>query len=763
MVRLSETLPEKTASPGTAGEGGQRSDFRRGVRTLGMLTVVVSLISVAVTFLVLTGSTTVTPTKIVVRWALAINGIIALVLVGTIALEVASLVKARRRGRAAARLHVRIVTLFSVIAAVPAIIVAIIATITLDRGLDRWFQERTRAIISNSLLVASAYLQEHAHVLRGDLIAMATDIDRAKQLYDYEPSRFDTFFKTQANLRLLPAAYLIDSKGKVITQAAVPREMNAPKPPASAMKQAAEGKPVLIAPGSSNLVGGVMKLSAYTDTYLYVARSLDPRVIEYLRLARENTDEYSQLEESRFGVQIAFGLVYIGVALVLLLSAIWIGLGFANRLVAPIRRLIGAADQISRGNLDVAVPIARREGDLARLGSTFNTMTAQLRHQRGELLAANDLIDRRRRFTEAVLSGVTAGVLGIDENGVVTLANRSAMEILEIDESALVGQTIDETVPEFLHIVDEARSDALRDRQEQISVSRNGRERIISVRATNERSPNQDHGVVVTLDDITDLVSAQRASAWADVARRIAHEIKNPLTPIQLSAERLRRRYGRHIEEENPVFDQCVDTIIRQVGDIGRMVDEFSAFARMPSANMEEADLTEAVSEAVFLQSVGNPDVEMTTDFGEKPLLARFDHRLITQAVANVIKNATEAIEALPAEEQGKGRISVNVRREDTFLVIDITDNGIGLPAESRQRLLEPYMTTRKKGTGLGLAIVGKIMEEHGGRIELLDSPEVADGGHGAMVRLFLAAPASAPSQKIADEGEQQRSEHHGE
>ena len=761
---MGEALPEKSQEAVVEVEDtkGHRFDRRRGVRTVGLIAVVVSLISIGVTFLVLTGSTSITPTKTVVRWALAINAALAIVLVGLIALEVAGLVRARHRGRAAARLHVRIVTLFSVIAAVPAIIVAIIATITLDQGLDRWFQDRTRAIISNSLLVASAYLQEHAHVLRGDLIAMATDVDRAKQLYDYEPSRFDSFFQAQANLRLLPAAFLINSEGKVITQTAVQQEMKVLMPPPNAIKQAEDGKPILIAPGTSNQVGGIMKLTAYNNTYLYVARSLDPRVVEYLRLAKENSDEYRRLEDSRFGVQVAFGLVYIGVALVLLLSAIWIGLGFANRLVAPIRRLIGAADQISRGNLNVAVPTAKREGDVARLGTAFNTMTGQLRHQRGELLAANDLIDRRRRFTEAVLSGVTAGVLGIDENGVVTLANRSATELLETSEALLIGHPIDDAVPELAHIVDEARSDALRERQEQISVFRSGRERIISVRATNERSPNQDHGIVVTLDDITDLVSAQRASAWADVARRIAHEIKNPLTPIQLSAERLRRRYGKRIEEEKPVFDQCVDTIIRQVGDIGRMVDEFSAFARMPKAVMVEGDLTEAVSEAVFLQSVGHPDVEITTDFTEKPMRARFDNRLITQAVTNVVKNATEAIEALPTEEQGNGRIAVHVSHEGTEFVIAIIDNGIGLPTESRQRLLEPYMTTRKKGTGLGLAIVGKIMEEHGGRIELLDAPDVASGGHGAMVRLHMAAPLEASSLEVVTDGGEQRSENHG-
>jgi len=761
---VDEIVPHQNPPlPGDSDDEDSRPAKRwLSVRSLGLVIVIVTLVSLAITFLILTGSTTIPPTKTVVRVAMAINGILAVVLIGTIGWEILSLVRARRRGRAAARLHVRIVTLFSVIAAFPAIVVAITASITLDQGLDRWFQDRTRGIVSNALTVANAYLQEHAHVLRGDLIAMGADVDRAKQLYDYEPSRFDTFFQTQASLRLLPAAYLVGPDGKVITSAVLNPEMNVLMPPPQAISQSAVGKPVLIAPGPSNLVGGVVKLAAYEDTYLYVVRMLDPRVIEYLRLAKENADEYSQMEENRFGVQVAFGLVYIGVALVLLLVSIWIGLGFANRLVAPIRRLIGAADQISRGNLDVTLPINGREGDLARLGSTFNTMTGQLRHQRGELLAANKLIDRRRRFTEAVLSGVTAGVLGIDEGGSVTLANRSAVELLEVNEALLIGHPIEDTVPELRHIVEEARSDTSRERLEQITLLRDGRERIISVRATNERSPSEEHGIVVTLDDITDLVSAQRASAWADIARRIAHEIKNPLTPIQLSAERLRRRYGRKIEDDTAVFDQCVDTIIRQVGDIGRMVDEFSAFARMPKAAITPGDLTEAVSEAVFLQTVGNPEIEITTEFAEKPMPATFDHRLITQAVTNVVKNATEAVEAVPAEEQRPGKIHVRTYRDGDFFVVDIIDNGIGLPVESRRRLLEPYMTTRKKGTGLGLAIVGKIMEEHGGCIELLDAPAVAEGGHGAMVRLLLAAHDVNADSEDNQQRPEERSENDG-
>ncbi|WP_244293080.1 MULTISPECIES: PAS domain-containing sensor histidine kinase [unclassified Stappia] len=714
------------------------------MRRIGLVLVIVSLISITLTFFVLMGVTPIAPDGPVAQAAMVINGVLVAVLLLLIGLEFAALLQARRRGRAAARLHGRIVTLFSVVAAVPAVLVAILATITLDRGLDRWFEDRTRLIIDNALTVAQAYLQEHARVLRGDLIAMASDIDRAKAVYDFEPTRFDSFFQTQTTLRALGGAFLMKPDGTVITRVVISPDVEVLLPPVEAFEQAKGGEPVLIAPGVSNLVGGVMRLSAYEDMYLYVTRPMDKRVVDYMRLAEDGASQYTRMEQSRFGVQVAFALVYTGVTLVLLLSSIWIGFGFANMLVAPIRRLIGAADQVSKGNLYVQVETDKSAGDLANLGATFNNMTAQLRGQRDALLAANDQIDRRRRFTEAVLSGVTAGVIGIDDTGRITLVNRSALSLLDVSESALLDEPLGRAVPELASIVEDVlgRADD-RMTETQVSLHRHGRERTVNVRATSEQSTRREHGFVVTLDDITDLVTAQRTSAWADVARRIAHEIKNPLTPIQLSAERIRRRYGKTItDDDRTVFDQCIDTIIRQVGDIGRMVDEFSSFARMPKPTMSTSDLRTTVREAAFLQSVANPDISIRTNLPEVAVKARFDQRLVGQALTNVIKNATESVTALPAGTAGKGRIDVTITQSDDRITVEVVDNGIGLPVENRQRLLEPYMTTREKGTGLGLAIVKKIMEEHGGGIELLDAPEREDsigGGRGAMVRLTMA------------------------
>ncbi len=390
------------------------------------------------------------------------------------------------------------------------------------------------------------------------------------------------------------------------------------------------------------------------------------------------------------------------------------------------------------GNLAVEVPTRRSDGDIGSLGTTFNKMTAQLRGQRTALLSANDQIDRRRRFTEAVLSGITAGVIGVNSEGNLTIANRMALRLLNVSAEGAIGQPIVEVAPEFTDIVSTAVSDNKPEHRDQVVVNSGGRERTINVRVTTESTTAEDHGYVITLDDITDLVTAQRSSAWADVARRIAHEIKNPLTPIQLSAERLKRKFGRVITEDREVFDQCTDTIIRQVGDIGRMVDEFSSFARMPKPAFEPGNLADAIRDAVFLVQVSQPDIDFQIQLGPQPLRGRFDSRLMAQAIGNLVKNATEGILALPPEQQADGRILVKAEIDNDNIVVNVIDNGIGLPQEHRSRLLEPYVTTREKGTGLGLAIVKKIIEEHGGTLELLDAPEVAQGGHGACVRIVL-------------------------
>ncbi len=721
------------------------SPNRRGeTRILGPLAVGLALLSAFATFVVLADLTPISPTHYVVVTLLLANAATVLLLLGIIIREVWQVVQARRSGRAAARLHVRIVGLFSIIAAAPAIMVAIVASVTLDRGLDRLFSTRTRSAIENSLIVAEAYLRDHAQIARSDIMVMAFDIARTKTVFDQDPEKLRQFLTFQASVRGLAAAIVLDKDLKVLARADLNTNQTFALPPRDALSHLTTKEPQLVLLPDTNYVAAIIKLEQYEDTYLYVTRLLDPRVVPQLQATRASVTEYAALEERRIGVQVAFGLMYTVIALIVLLSAVWIGLNFANRLVAPIRRLIGAANAVSTGNLYVRVPVRQAEGDLAHLGETFNRMTQELRTQRDDIMHARDLIDSRRRFTEAVLAGASAGVIGVDGDGAVSILNRSAEKLTGRAESEALGKPLTEVLPELADIMAAAETGART--QDQITISRNGRERNLSVRVTSEQSGDSDRGYVVTLDDITELVAAQRTSAWADVARRIAHENNNPLTPIQLSAERLLRKYGKMIVEDRAIFEQCTDTIVRQVDDIRRMVDEFSHFARMPKPVISAEDVADAVRQTAFLMRVGNSEIDIEVDIAEDPMPARFDRRLISQALTNIIKNATEAIAAVPSSELGKGTIHVYAARDGEDIVIDVVDNGIGLPKANRNRLLEPYVTTREKGTGLGLAIVGRIVEEHGGIIELRDASEKIPGQRGAWVRVRFSAAGKADS-----------------
>ncbi|MFY9684191.1 MAG: PAS domain-containing sensor histidine kinase [Pseudolabrys sp.] len=727
-----------TADPALAGASTKRGEMR----VLGPIAVGLALLSALVTFVVLADFTPLSPTHDVVVTLLLANAATVLLLLAIIVREVWQVVQARRTGRAAARLHVRIVGIFSLIAAAPAILVAIVASVTLDRGLDRLFSTRTRSAIENSLIVAEAYLRDHAQMVRSDIMVMAFELARNKSVFDQDPDKLRQFLTFQAQVRRLAAAVVLDKDLKVIARADVNINQTFALPPRDALPHITSKEPQVVLLPDANYVAAVVKLEQYENYYLYLTRLLDPRVVPQLQATRESASEYAALETRRLGVQVAFALMYTVIALTVFLSAVWIGLNFANRLVAPIRRLIGAANAVSTGNLYVRVPVRQAEGDLAQLGETFNRMTQELRTQRDDIMQAHDVIDSRRRFTEAVLAGASAGVIGVDGNGAVSILNRSAEKLIGCTESEALGRPLAEALPELADFMVAVESGSRT--QDQVTISRNGRERNLSVRVTSEQAGDSDRGYVVTLDDITELVAAQRTSAWADVARRIAHEIKNPLTPIQLSAERLRRKYGKMIQEDRGVFEQCTDTIVRQVEDIRRMVDEFSHFARMPKPVMSTEDVADAVRQTVFLMRVGNSEIDIDTKIDEDPMPAWFDRRLISQALTNIIKNATEAIAAVPSEERGKGVIRVTAAREGDDVLIDVIDNGIGLPKSNRSRLLEPYVTTREKGTGLGLAIVGRIIEEHGGSIELRDASEKISGQRGAWVRIRFSAAGKA-------------------
>ena len=707
---------------------------RRFMLVPGLLAVIGALVCGAISFVVLMGLTPIAPTDTVVTVATAVNGLFVLLLIVLVGREVSRMVRARRQGRAASRLHVRIVVLFSIVAAIPAILVAIVASVTLDLGLDRWFEIRTRAIVDSSISVARAYVNENARNLQGSTLSMAYDLDQQRRLFDLDRTGFKNFMTEQARGRSLLGAQLITREKEPFLVADVEADQPLPVPPDDALQQAAEGSLVFIPPGVTNLVGAVIRLRQIPGAFLYTVRAVDPQVLAALRLMEERSAEYSSLQDNRFGLQLAFALLYLGICLIVLLSAIWTGIGVADRLVRPIRLLMGAADEVSAGNLSVSVPVRASDGDVGSLSNTFNNMTRQLRSQRAELVNAKDVIDERRRFTEAVLSGVTVGVVGVAPSGRVSMLNPSGERILGVPATAVVGRPLGDAFPVFARILEEAIASHRADYQEEVKLRIRERERTLSIRITSAEPSGEAQSSVVTIDDITDLVDAQRSSAWADVARRIAHEIKNPLTPIQLSAERIRRRYGKRVEDDREVFDRCIETIVRQVSDIGRMVDEFSNFARMPKPRMEPTDLREVLKEAMFTREMGDHGITFVANLPDEPLLGLYDTRLLGQAFGNLVKNAVEALEGAAVEN---GRIEVRARPGAHWHEIEIVDNGMGFPKENRDRLLEPYMTTREKGTGLGLAIVRKIIEEHGGSILLEDAPGEETG---AMVRIALPA-----------------------
>ena len=727
-------------------------------RWLAPFAVAIALLSAFLTFVVLTGLTPIEPTPEVVRSFLLINAGSILLLVGIIVREVWQMVQARRRGRAAARLHVQIVGLFSVIAVLPAVLVSIVANVTIERGLDRLFSGPTKQVIQNSLTIASAYMQEHAQLINGDTLAMANDLAHARPLYDQDRMTFLQLMTAGAESRNLPVAVLMDKDGKIVASAETGVRLNYEAPPPDILKDINETEPK-ISVFPENYVASVVRLRAYDDMFLYVARLLDPAVVAQLKQTQTSAAEYAQVETQRLGVQVAFALMFAVIALTILMASVLIGLNFANGLVSPIRQLMGAASEVSTGNLNVQVPVHKSASDLALLGETFNKMTQELRTQRNELVDASETIDSRRRFIEAVLSSASAGIIGVDASGSVGILNRSAEKLIGHAESETLGHPLSDVLPELDEMMKTAREGTQRLVQGQVTILRDGNERNLSVRVSAEQTSQSHESYIITLDDITELVSAQRTSAWGDVARRIAHEIKNPLTPIQLSAERIRRKFGKTITEakDKSIFEQCTDTIVRQVDDIRRMVDEFSRFARMPKPVMEGEDVADVVRQAVFLMKVAHPDLAIEADIKQSPLPAQFDRRLISQALTNIIKNATEAIEQVPPEELGKGRIDVVAQRENDDVLIDVVDNGIGLPKVARARLLEPYVTTRAKGTGLGLAIVGRVLEDHGGRIELKDASDFREGQHGAWMRLRFSVTGQAAKPEHKPESKEQK------
>ena len=676
--------------------------------------VIAALLSSVATFFILLGLTPIVPTNNVVLTTLAINALLVLAITGIIGFQIVKLLRARKRQTAGAGLHFRIAGIFSLVALFPAVLLAIFATVSMERTFDSFFSERVKSIVKNSEAIALAYIREN---IRSEILGVASELEENAALYRGNRPAFDRFFWGLAALRGMKVAFLINSKGNLLTSAS-PTASSYSSPPQSGIIAAGEGHTGIWWWDKNQGFITIKKLDGFEDVYIYAVRPINLELTRLLEATERNLESFGNLERSQGQFRIVFSMMYVLLALTLLATAIWTGLVFANRLVTPIRKLISAAQEVSQGNLNVQLETGSARDDIGRLGATFKQMTVDLKTQHDDIMSANEKLDERRRFIETVLSGVTAGVIGLDPTGCVTLINRSARELLGLPDDKLIGKPLKSAVPEFGEIIDKSRKQGRKPVQSQVTLVRESGERNFAVQVTREQEDHADYGVVLTFDDITELTVAQRTSAWADVARRIAHEIKNPLTPIQLSAERIRRKYADHITTDREIFDRCTETIIRHVGDIGRMVDEFSSFARMPQAVFEEQDIRHIVREAVILFEMSRPEIEFKIDFLNEPLEALCDRRLLTQAITNLVKNASEAVDAYQlsnGEAVEKGKVLVRLRPLDQRFVIDVIDDGVGLPKENCHRLVEPYVTTRQKGTGLGLAIVQRITEQHGG------------------------------------------------
>ena len=667
-----------------------------------------------------------------------------LVVAALVLQRVAKMVAARRARSAGSRLHLRLTGVFAVVALIPTILVAVFAVLTVNVGLEGWFSERVRQVVGSSLEAAQAYQGEHRRDLTEDTNALADFLNLARK---------STFFLNDGDLRELLTqgqaqiqrglreAYVIDGGARLRARGARSYLFDYETPTPEDITKADAGETVIIQDWDNNEFRALKKLDAYVDRYLYISRVVDGDILNLLDDTQETALLYQQLEKERGKLLFEFGLLYIGFAVILILAAIWLGLWFAERLSRPVGRLAGAAQQVGTGDLDVQVIEESGDDEIAMLGRYFNQMTRQLKGQREALLENTRQIERRRRLFDSVLSSVASGVVGVDDKGRVAFVNRSAERLLALSDEQ--SGDISVAVPEFGPLLQRLRDKNIEVVQEEVKLTREGKLENLLVRISTRRNDDgRLEGYVIAFDDVTDLVSAQRMAAWGDVARRIAHEIKNPLTPIQLSAERLKRKFSPVVGDQAETLEQYTDVIIRQTGDLRRIVDEFSKFARMPEPELRSHDLTKILRDAVTLQEAVLTDVTIKTDLPEGAVMADLDATMISQALVNLIKNAGEAIESLKQKDAPDGfspQIRVEMKAGDKMVEIDISDNGIGLP-EDRARLFEPYVTTREEGTGLGLPIVKKIIEEHGGTLVLRDA-EIFEGNTRAGARAEIRLP----------------------
>jgi two-component system, NtrC family, nitrogen regulation sensor histidine kinase NtrY len=725
-IPLRASLPSQPSLVANLWSRLRQVDFER---RLALLLTISAVAAGLATYWVISRSPPYGPDVGTVLVLLNLDLILLLLLGVVIARRLVQLVFQLRQGSAGSRLHTRLVLLFSGVAVTPAIIVVIFSVFFLSSGLENWFSERVRNALDNSLAVAQAYLQEHKENIRADALAMAADLNRESASLDFSSARLRQVVNAQAALRSLTEAIVFDGSGRVLARTGLSFTMEVDQIPVDKIEQASAGNVVEVDSDTEDRVRALVRLDGFGDAYLFVGRFVDAKVLGYMERTQTMVAEYQRMQSERSGIQITSALIFMIVALLLLFASVWIGLGLANQLVAPISRLITAANRVRSGDLLARVPEEGPDTDeFVMLSRAFNRMTTQLESQRRELIQANQQLDERSRFTETVLAGVSAGVIGTDADRRIALPNRAAQDFLDEDGQGLTGRTIQEALPGAATLLDDADQHPGEVVERQLTIFRGRRQRTLLVRVAPQLDGGRTQGYIVTFDDITALLSAQRQAAWAEVARRIAHEVKNPLTPIRLSAERLERKYLKQINEDRDSFTNSIATIIRQVDTIGRLINEFSAFARMPAPVLREENLGELVRDAVFLQQSAWPRIQFTVELPAKPVRVVCDGQKLTQALTNLLQNSINALSE--GQRPPPWTVVVRVREHEATVQVEVEDNGQGFPADG-ERLFEPYVTTRAKGTGLGLAIVKKIMEEHGGTVELL-----AGEMGGALVRL---------------------------
>ncbi len=717
----------------------------RNAATLGL--VVLGPLLALTTYLVL-GPLDQGSSALALRLVLLADLVYVLVVAALVLSQIARLIAARRAKSAGSRLHLRLTGVFALLALIPTVTVAVFAGLTVNIGLEGWFSDRVSRVVSASLAAAEAYETEQREDLITDARALARYIDtvRGAQVVGDREVLSEGQVQVQRGLR---EAYLIDGTGEMRARGNRSYLFDFERPSPEDIARAIETGGTVIQDWPNNEFRALVPMASYVDRLLYVSREVDGEILSLLDETQETVRLYQQLENERGKVLFQYGILYLGFAVILILAAIWLGLWFAERLSGPVGRLTGAAQRVGAGDLDVKVREETGDDEIAMLSRYFNQMTKQLKAQRKTLLDNTQQIERRGRLFDSVLGSVTSGVVGVDAKGKVTFVNKSGARLLDWkDDRETVPLAV--AVPEFSALFALARASQQEVAQDEVKVTRGGRLENLLVRiAKRRRDDGRLEGYVVAFDDVTDLLSAQRMAAWGDVARRIAHEIKNPLTPIQLSAERIKRKFAPKLGDDSDSLEQMTDVIIRQTGDLRRIVDEFSKFARMPEPDRQSHDLVSIVRDAVVLQQSGQPEVTITADLPDEALLANVDATMLSQALTNLIKNAGEAIETLykkgKAPEDHTRRIEVALSVGAVGASITISDNGIGLP-EDRARLFEPYVTTRDEGTGLGLPIVKKIIEEHGGTLTLDDAAPFEGQTHsGAMAVVTL--PVDAPVQ----------------